>query len=92
MSIWYGVDPLAEEFPGRSPYEYTFSNPINLVDPDGMAPEDPKPGFWKSFFASAGRGIVAVGRHIINNPNHAGYGFSPNMKAPKVSDFCSLSN
>ncbi|MDR6545178.1 hypothetical protein J2810_001220 [Chryseobacterium rhizosphaerae] len=87
MSLWLNVDPLAEDFPGRSPYEYTFSNPINLTDPDGMAPVDPKPGFWKSFLESLGRGVVGVAKHIINNPNHAGYGYSPNMKTPKVSDF-----
>lgn len=23
----------------------------------------------------------------MNNPNHAGYGYSPNMKTPKLSDF-----
>jgi hypothetical protein len=37
--MWLSVDPLAEMFPGRSPYEYCFSNPINLTDPTGMSPE-----------------------------------------------------
>ncbi len=40
-SIWLSVDPLAEQMPSFSSYNYTFSNPIKLTDPTGMAPEMP---------------------------------------------------
>jgi RHS repeat-associated protein len=35
---WMSVDPLAEKFPGASPYDYALNNPIKLFDPDGKAP------------------------------------------------------
>ncbi len=34
-SMWLSVDPLAEKYPGWSPYNYTLQNPINYTDPDG---------------------------------------------------------
>ncbi len=39
-SVWLSVDPLAEEFAGRSPYEYCFNNPVKFTDPTGMSPDN----------------------------------------------------
>ncbi|OAE90378.1 HNH endonuclease [Flavobacterium psychrophilum] len=37
---WMSPDPLSEEFPDYSPYTFVENNPLRLVDPDGMAPQD----------------------------------------------------
>ncbi|MEX2345025.1 MAG: Ser-Thr-rich GPI-anchored membrane family protein [Balneolaceae bacterium] len=36
LGKWLGVDPLADEYPEWSPYNYTLNNPIIFVDPNGM--------------------------------------------------------
>jgi hypothetical protein len=38
VSRWMSPDPLADEFPSWSPYNFVLNNPIKLVDPDGRAP------------------------------------------------------
>ncbi|MFV0530551.1 MAG: RHS repeat-associated core domain-containing protein [Flavobacteriales bacterium] len=41
ISLWLSVDPLWDRSPERSVYEYTFSNPINYIDPTGLTGEEP---------------------------------------------------
>ena len=38
LGRWTAVDPLADQFPGVSPYNYAANNPVSLFDPDGRAP------------------------------------------------------
>ena len=35
MTMWLSVDPMADKYPGISPYAYCAWNPLKLVDPDG---------------------------------------------------------
>ena len=49
------MDPLAEKMINVGAYVYCFNNPINLTDPDGMAP-DPPFGFRLSGSVSYGSG------------------------------------
>ena len=35
LSQWLSTDPLAEKYPGMSPYTHTADNPVMLTDPDG---------------------------------------------------------
>ena len=37
MTGWLSVDPMADKYPGLSPYAYCAWNPVKLVDPDGEA-------------------------------------------------------
>jgi len=34
-SIWYGVDPMAEKYPNKTPYHYCSNSPIVRIDPNG---------------------------------------------------------
>ena len=38
MTSWLSVDPMADKYPGLSPYAYCGWNPVKLVDPNGETP------------------------------------------------------
>jgi RHS repeat-associated protein len=40
LNIWRTIDPFAEKFSYVNPYVYCLNNPVNMVDPDGKAPEN----------------------------------------------------
>lgn len=40
ISMWYGVDPLADVAPGWSPYRAFYNNPNRYIDPTGMLEDD----------------------------------------------------
>ena len=43
ISVWHGVDPLAEEFPSWSAYSFSFNNSLRFIDPDGRMAVDAVP-------------------------------------------------
>jgi len=42
LGRWMNLDPLAEDFMGHTPYNAMMNNPINFIDPTGMAAWIPK--------------------------------------------------
>jgi len=53
LSIWLSVDPMADEFPAHSAYNYCKLKPLSHIDPDGrkaIRNPGPKDG-WGQFFS-----------------------------------------
>lgn len=50
LGVWLSADPLAEKYPGFSPFNCCINNPMILVDPTGMSFED---GFTTVYKASS---------------------------------------
>ncbi len=43
VSRWFSPDPLSDEFPSWSPYNFVENNPIRFIDPDGRMAVDVLP-------------------------------------------------
>lgn len=46
VARWMCPDPLAEQFAGTSPYSYCMGDPVNMIDPNGLAPYSPGSGSY----------------------------------------------
>ena len=46
---WLSVDPLADKYPGWSPYNYVLNNPLSFIDPDGQEPVKNQAGTVSTF-------------------------------------------
>ena len=60
MTGWLSVDPMADKYPGLSPYAYCAWNPIRLVDPDG---EDIILVIWASHDGKVGHAGIAISNY-----------------------------
>ncbi len=64
------MDPLAEKYPGLSPYNYTANNPVMLVDPDGKVPILPL--IFKAGANAAADWLLQTAMNYFFNPATAG--------------------
>jgi RHS repeat-associated protein len=82
LAKFLSVDPLTQEYPWYTPYQFAGNSPIENTDLDGAEPNPYITGeFLKGIGRSILRGVNKTITYIANNPNHAGYGYSPKMKA-----------
>ncbi|PZR02297.1 MAG: hypothetical protein DI539_27795, partial [Flavobacterium psychrophilum] len=56
---WHVVDPLSSDMVAFSPFNYVLNSPVKLTDPDGLAPEQPKPS------SSLSRTLAFAKKHPI---------------------------
>jgi RHS repeat-associated protein len=86
LGRWTAIDPLAEESEDLSPYNYVENNPMNLMDPDGMQPNNGCYNWggesWGSGWDWGGAGLSA-GASLYN----AWSAFSPKVT---TTDFSGL--
>ncbi len=67
MTGWLSVDPMADKYPGLSPYAYCANNPVKLVDPDGEFP------FVTNIVGAAISMFVEYGGQVVENLAEKGF-------------------
>ena len=69
MTMWLSVDPMADKYPGTSPYNYCMWNPLKVVDPNGMDainttdPQTPESKQLSKACKSSFPGMIIVNGH-----------------------------
>ena len=70
---WISPDPLSEEFPSWSPYNFVLNNPLSFIDPNGLYPY---PVIIRSFHPSASFGGSKMGPGFGKDYSGDNRGFS----------------
>ncbi len=71
LSVWFGVDLMAEKNFEYTPYVYTGNNPIKFIDPDGRCPDCPDPvvpsaaGIIYETFQNARAGLFNIDARLV---------------------------
>jgi len=69
-SIWYGVDPLAEEYVNTGSYVYCVDNPITLIDANGKSFSYPDDQSIWSGIGSFFKGVCKSFKNTYNMVRH----------------------
>ena len=69
-SIWYGVDPLAEEYVNTGSYVYCVDNPITLIDANGKSSSYPDDQSIWSGIGSFFKGVYKSFKNTYNMVRH----------------------
>ncbi len=69
-SLWYGVDPLAEEYVNTGSYVYCVDNPITLIDANGKSSSYPDDQSIWSGIGSFFKGVYKSFKNTYNMVRH----------------------
>jgi len=56
LGRFLSVDPLSDDYPFYTPYQFSGNNPIRYIDLDGLEPADPMAYIWQGF----GDGFIGI--------------------------------
>ncbi len=63
VARWTSIDPFAEMYYSRSPYNYALNNPINLIDPNGLFAQGPTIGEFPN--------LIFLKEYIVGSRTHS---------------------
>jgi RHS repeat-associated protein len=96
VSVWLGVDPKAQWYPNKSPYNFSGNNPAMIIDPNGKWEQDvdgnwvaQKGDSWWSLHKDAGISWSDAKKIAGNFNQNRGV---DNWKTVRVGDAVSVGN